>query len=225
MKKTIAVAIVAVVLAVLAALVWHNHRRIAGLENSRSDLLARLAARGIDPAADRSGGPAKSIRPDADAEASRIADGFIAYAKEMEALGPIAYQQPDKATRQRMISQMDRIMSLNGRQLVVVIDEVAAADGFSENVRWRLLRFLVRHLGRDYPERALNLIVNPSSLSEYLNRNRSGHLKGLVSDIVGDWAGANPESASDWFRENREKLSEETVKAFRPQINPIDRTP
>jgi len=204
-------------LAVLSALAWHNHRRIATLQATRHELLARSADAGIHPGPEHPVRFSKRRRPDPEAEARRIASGFLAYAVEMEARD-LENHPPDRPTRRRIIDQMAQITALNGRQLKILIEEILAARDVDPRIRTKLVLFSINLLTRDHPEKTLKLLVNSRELEDLLNAHSSCPPSDLVPDVLSRLARSNPEMAIAWFHKNRAILPEQAGKRARHQL-------
>lgn len=212
----IPVAATVLLLVALLGFGWHNQLRLVDLRKTQRQLTARAAARGIDP---NSAVPAtRRPRPDPVTEAKTLAAEFIAYAKEMEALGRLGIHSADLATRQRMMEQMDGIMSLNGTQLKILIDEILADGEAEDTMRRHLLRFLIPRLSRDYPQDTLALLTGSSELREILDLNSPSTSASLIATAVGSWAANDPSKALAWFRENSASLSETSLKRIKSSL-------
>jgi len=184
-----------------------NHRRLAKLEGVHRELVARAAAHGIPSDPDGTIGKTRiprRERRDLEAEARQTAADFIRYAMEMETVG----QEPDTATRQRMMLQMESVMALKGGQLEVLVAELLVADGLGDRARRDLIEFSLRRLTTDYPQDALSILMDSPGLDELMNRNSPGRFASKVSSALGRWAALRPEAAVDWYREHRERFSE-----------------
>jgi hypothetical protein len=208
----IPIAVSALVLCALASLGWHDRQRLVALRAARAELVAQSAARGIqiDPAAAASRST-KRPRVDRAAEARQVAAGFMAYAREMAALGD-KVQSPDAATRERIIQQMNEVTSLDGRQLVILIDEIFAAEDHEGSSRQSLIRFSLERLGRDHPEKVMAILAGKQGMIDLIRRNRSGG-EPLLFDSAEKWAERDPRSAMDWFLTHHDMLDDDLTQA------------
>ncbi len=210
----IPIAVTALVLCALAALGWQDRQRLLALRAARAELVAQFATGGIeiDPATAASR-PTKRPRVDRAAEARQVAADFMAYAREMAALGA-KLNSPDAAMREKIIEQMNEVTSLDGRQLAILIDEVFAAEDLDESLRQTLIRFALERLGRDHPEKVMAILTGKPEMLELIRRNRSGG-EPILYDSARKWAEQDPHAAMDWFRAHREMFNEELSHAAR----------
>ena len=177
----IPIGVTALVLGALAALGWHDRQRLLALRSARADLVAQFSTRGIeiDPAAAASRST-KRPRVDRAAEARQVAADFMAYAREMAALGD-KVRSPDAAMREKIIEQMNEVTSLDGRQLVILIDDVFAAEDLEDGLRQMLIRFALERLGRDHPEQVMAILTGKPGMIALIRRNRSGATPAVCS--------------------------------------------
>jgi hypothetical protein len=131
----------------------------------------------------------------------------------MSALGA-KVQSPDAATRERIIEQMNEVTSLDGRQLVILIDEVFAAEDLEDGLRQMLIRFALERLGRDHPEKVMAMLSGKPGMIALIRRNRSGG-EPILFDSAEKWAERDPHAAMDWFLTHREMFNEELTDAAR----------
>ncbi len=190
-------------LALIAGLGWRQGRELEALRSARDD----PAGRGLAASVSQSSAGSRSTRrprPDGAAEARRVAAEFVVYAMEMDALGQVATQDPEGPLRRRIAAQMEAVTSLDGRQLRILVEEIAAAPELDDRLRSTLLRWVLDRLIDVRPTDAL-LALTPEV------RGWIGATNGAVEHFVGEaLAGAqrdDPGAALAWYEEHRAELA------------------
>jgi hypothetical protein len=201
MKFSIAASLL--ILAIAASFVWHDHQRLVIVREKHIELTAEAERLGIsiDPE-NPSKGPriTKHQRADREADARLAAIEFIAFAKEMEATQKKG-EQPDEAMQERILTFMDRMMSLDSSQIKILIAEVRAATDLKDETRQGLIGFSIMTLASDHPQAALALFTESSDLMEegFMGQH-------VISSSLSKWASDDPVAALAWVRENSKKF-------------------
>ncbi|MES2439881.1 MAG: hypothetical protein V4584_12465 [Verrucomicrobiota bacterium] len=210
----IPIAITALIIVSAAGLGWHNRQALASLRAEHRKLTGLATARGIFSDSAGNVRITKLSRKDGTAEAKRVAVDFIAYSMEMKSSGKNP-SSPDKATRHRMIEQMDEVMSLDSDQLKVVIEEIRTAPGIDKPVRLDMLSFLLGQLVKNHPRDTLQLLT-PEMLK--LLGHSNGLVENHISAAIGGWAREDPAAALAWYRENHRTLSADAADSARSAL-------
>ena len=200
-------------LAALVCLGWHNQRRLGELREAQAQLAARVASQGglLDPAA-----PAEPVRiskgprPDLTAEAKRVAAGLVAYAAKPRLTAKT--DDPKEAWNQRVLEETERVQSLNGSQLKILIAELQSAVGIDAATRTSFIRFAIGELIKTDPQSALAILLETPELDPPNYEYRSA--QHLFTDAIRGWAKLDPRAAQNWLQENREKLGERHASAI-----------
>ena len=201
MKFSIAASLL--ILAIAASFVWHDHQRLVIVREKHIELTAEAERLGIsiDPE-NPSNGPriTKHQRADREADARLAAIEFIAFAKEMEATQKKG-EQPDEAMQERILTFMDRMMSLDSSQIKILIAEVRAATDLKNETRQGLIGFSIMTLASDHPQAALALFTESSDLMEegFMGQH-------VISSSLSKWASDDPMAALEWVRKNSKKF-------------------
>ena len=201
----ISIALSLLILGLGSVLGWQDHQRHAKVRASRDKLVAEAAQAGITLDSIRKEDGLRVTKrerqhEDKEAEAKNTAAEFIRFANEMEALekkgGP-----PDKATQQKALEFMDRMMALNPTQLKLLIAEVRASRELTEESRENLISFSIMMLSRDHPAAALTLVTeSPDFLGE------NGRATQVMASSLDKWAKDDPAAALAWVRANSAKF-------------------
>lgn len=201
---------------IATALGWHNHRQLTNLRVIQGELAAQAAARGISPDPEPPGLSVritKRARPDRIAGARQSAAEFITYAQEMASLG-WKPGGPEKATKERMMDQMDRMMSLDSAQLKIVIAELWAAKDIDIDIQKNLINFSIERLAKDHPEAALEILVDTPGLLDRIYRQLDGSVENVaISNLFQSFAKINHEFAIGWFQKNKDKIPADMVSS------------
>ena len=198
-------------LAILAGLGWHNQQQLGDLRSTHARLAARTASHGVllAPAA-----PAEAVRfskgprPDLAAEAKQVAAGLVAYVVESRSEKSA---DPEFMARRRL-EETERVQSLNGPQLKILIAELQSAAGVGAGRRPELLRFAIGELIKTDPQSALAILLETPELDPPNYEYRSA--QHLFTDAIRGWAKLDPRAAQNWLQENREKLGERHASAI-----------
>lgn len=182
----------------LGAIGWRNHHRTQTLLNEREKLTARARADGwlLDR---RSGyGLSKTVlsrRPDEIQIAREATAALIAYAREL----PFPEGFPADEKQRRVARESERILSLNGKQLKIVIDELRAATEIDTRFRSSFIEFALRALLKSNPQDALKISLD-AKLQTY---------KGdFALELFETWSGMDAGQAKEWLDAHQEKLGE-----------------
>ncbi|MCX6878477.1 MAG: hypothetical protein NTW21_32380 [Verrucomicrobia bacterium] len=202
MKSSLALAVL--ILAIGAGLGWHDSQQLAAIRQTRDQLVAEAAARGIvvelanPPARPRTTRPERENRQ---ADAKLIAAEFIAFGREREAFEKAAGGHRDEVMQKQMVRRMtdlrDRMMALDPAQLTSLIAEVRASPDLSDEVRKRLVAVAVLALANDHPQAVLELFTGTSELAK---DDVSGGY--VVSSSLARWAKDDPQAALAWVRQH-----------------------
>jgi hypothetical protein len=140
--------------------------------------------------------PTKLPRPDQMAHVRDIAAGLVAYANAAP-------------TSEGTLTETQRVMSLNGEQLKVLIRELRAASGLPDPQRREFLDFAIRQLTKTHPKDALAILIEIPDLDR---PNPSYNPPdSLFANAMRGWASIDPEAARSWMRENRDRIPEKLV--------------
>jgi hypothetical protein len=194
-------------LPLLAGIVWQE-RELDRLRADHAALLAKAAARGIDPAgnalpsrkSDRS-------RPDPLAEARDLAGTLILRAGS---------EDRDHSDWVAQISLVERLQALKPSQLEEMIRIVLDAGDMPPAARFHLLFHLLRRLGTDRPEEAL-------ALAAKMETRRPDHhvqyrIDLVISSLAARLAKKDPEAAWTWFVQERQGWEEHRIKSTLPTL-------
>ncbi len=199
----ISLAVSALILAVGAALGWHDHQQLTAVRETHDKLIAEAALLGIAVDPTHPDDPVRltkrSERENKEVAAKDAVRDFIAFAREMEALEKQG-KQPDEAMQKRIMEFMDRMMDLDASQIKFLISELRSNTDLKEETRQGLIAFSIMTLASENPRAALALFTESSDL---LGKNQmSGH---VISSALSRWAKDDPTGALDWVRKNGEK--------------------
>lgn len=204
------IAITALLLGLALAWGWRDHRQLASLHDKHEELAKQAATRGLAVDETNSGKAtlsAKTPRADRVAEAKQAAVRFVAYAKEMQALGNGIYP-PDEQTEDRIIREMDALEALDAEQWKIVIAEIMAFPGEGWDRRELLIYALERLTILDRPQDGLEILSgNPEIMAGMKATN--GLLENLVSSAVRRWAVLDPAAVREWLSRHGAGLSAE----------------
>ncbi|MEO5716281.1 MAG: hypothetical protein ABIT37_22570 [Luteolibacter sp.] len=194
----------ALILAIGAALGWHDHQQLAAVRETHEKLVAEAELLGIsvDPAH-----PSDSVRltkrgerENKEAVAKEAVRDFIAFAKEMEEFEKQG-KQPDEAMQKRIMEFMDRMMDLDASQIKFLITELRSNTELKEETRQGLIGFSIMTLANEHPQAALAIFTESSDL---LGKNQmNGH---MISSALSRWAKDDPAGALEWVRTNGAKF-------------------
>lgn len=202
MKISIALSIV--ILALAAAFGWRGNQQLATVREAHSHLVAEAATLGIaaDPATEtgRTRVTKRGERADKEAEARLVAKEFIAFAKEMEALEKNGGKRDD-TVQKRIMEVLDRLMSLDGKQLKFLIAEVRATPDLKDETRKGLIGFSIMSLSSEHPQTALILLTESADIL-----GADGMAQHVTNSSLGAWAKKDPAAALAWVRENGAKF-------------------
>jgi len=202
MKPSFALA--ALILAVGAILGWRDSQQLAAIRQTRSQLVAEAAARGIavDLANPHSHAhTTRHEREDRQASAKLIAAEFIAFGREREAIEKAEGGHRDEAVQKQLARRMadlrERMMSLDPAQLTSLIAAVRASPELSDETRRRLVAVSVLALANDHPQAVLALFTDASGFAK---DDFSGGY--VVSSSLARWAKDDALAALAWVRQN-----------------------
>lgn len=202
MKISIALSVLILVLA--AAFGWRGSQRLETVRKTHGQFVAEASQLGVavDPShkADSIRVTKRGERGDKDVEAHLVAKDFIAFAKEVEALQKKG-GQPDEAMQKRLMEFLDRLMSLDGKQLKSLIAEVRATPDLEDDTRKGLIGFSIMTLASNHPQAALALFTESADLF-----SSDGMAQHLVSSSLSNWAKEDPTAALEWVRKNGENF-------------------
>ena len=194
----------ALILAVGAGLGWHDYQQLAAIRQTRSQLVADAAARGIVVAlANPNASPrsTKHQRENRGASAKLIAAEFIAFGREREAFEQAGGSEHDEVMQKQMARRMadlrDRMMALDPAQLTALIAEVRASPELSDQTRKRLVAVSVLALANDHPQAVLALFTDATGFAK--DDLSNGY---VVSSSLARWAKDDPLAALAWVRQN-----------------------
>lgn len=213
------IAISALLLGLALAWGWRDHRQLASLRDKHEELARQAATRGLAVDETNSGKvalSAKTPRADRVAAAKQAAVRFVAYAKEMQALGKGIYP-PDEQTEDRIIREMDALEALDAEQWKIVIAEIMAVPGEGWDRRALLVYALERLTILDRPQDGLEILTGNPEIMAGMQRT-NGLIEGLVSLAIRRWAVLDPSAAHDWFSQHGPSLSKEAGEVARYQL-------
>jgi hypothetical protein len=205
-------------LAALAGLGWHNQQRIGELRSTQARLTASIASQGgsLDPAVPA--GPvrfSKGPRPDLAAEAKQVAAGLVAYAAE--------HRTPEgtdpEVNSRRVLEETERVQSLNGSQLKILIAELQSAVAMEAKTRTSFIRFAIAQLNKTDPQSALAVLLETPELDPPNYGYQSA--QHLTTDAIRGWAKLDPRAAQNWLGKNRDKLGERHAAAIQDALNDV----
>lgn len=203
----IPLAIAALILALGAGLGWHDSQQLAAIRQTRGQLIAEAARRGIAPDLSNPSGPAripKRERENREASAKRTAAEFIAFGKAREAFEISAKGHPDAAMQKEMGRRMtefrERMMSMDPAQMSALIAEIRSSQDLSEETRRRLVAVSVLALANDHPQAVLALFTG----SDLAKDDNNGSY--VISSSLARWAKDDPLAALEWVRNHAAKF-------------------
>ncbi len=196
-------------LAALACLGWRNQQRLGQLRADHEQLATRAASHGIvlDPAAPHGGNRrTKRPRPDRVENVRRAAAGLVAYAADLPALEKMSADEK----RRRVLMETERILSLDGAELKILITKLQVATGMDAGTRNYFIRFAIVKLIKNYPQDALAILLetpelDPPDFGHYTPQN-------LLSSAMREWARLDSHAALACLREHGEGLPETTAR-------------
>ncbi|MCP5532603.1 MAG: hypothetical protein H7A49_12545 [Akkermansiaceae bacterium] len=200
----LSIALTLVILTIAAALGWRGRQELSEVRRTHQKLVAEAAELGISSDSARAGGgplaTKRGIREDKQAEAKQAAAEFIAFAREMEDVEKRG-QQPDPETMKRIMTFMDRMLSLDGEQLKAVIQAVRDEPNLKDETRQGLIMFSIMSLASDHPRAAVSLFTESSDLLGDQGEMMGKH---IVGSALATWAKDDPMGALEWVRKNGE---------------------
>jgi hypothetical protein len=195
MKISIGLSILILLIASLFGI--SNQQRLTVVREHHATLTASAAQHGISIDPSNPDDPVRSTkreRENKEAAARVVADEFITFAREMEALEKKGEHQHE-AMRKRTIDLMDRMMSLDTTQLKFFITAVQAANDLKDETRKNLVAFSIMTLANDHPQAALTLFTDSPDLHK--DTNMGSH---IVSSSLAKWAKEDPSGALVWVK-------------------------
>ncbi len=210
-----------VMLGVLAGLGLHNQWHLAALRSDQEALSRQAVARGIllDPA-DPVGAIRFSRRPRADREAvaKRVMDDYLASVRRINSACTKGFETPaipvqsttDPAIQKRdEMETVEQISALGRIRLRMLVAELSALGGIGDinnsTQEW-LYKLPLLCLAKDYPQDALEMILNSPELLQ-LTCESSDRMKGSgVFVAVSSWAHADPAAVIEWYRGHANRL-------------------
>lgn len=200
----LSIALTLVILTIAAVLGWRGRQELSEVRRTHQKLVAEAAELGISSDSARAGGgplaTKRGIREDKHAEAKQVAAEFISFAREMEDVEKRG-QQPDPETMKRILTFMDRMLSLDGEQLKTVIQAVRDEPDLKDETRQGLIMFSIMSLASDHPRAAVSLFTESSDLLGEQGEMMSKH---IVGSALATWAKDDPMGALEWVRKNGE---------------------
>jgi len=197
-------AIAAVILAIGAGLGWHDYQQLAAIRQTRGQLVAEAAARGIVLDLANPNARARSTqheRENRETSGKLIAAEFIAFGREREAFEKAAGDHRDEVMQKQMARHMtdlrERMMALDPAQLTSLIAEVRASPDLSDETRKRLVAVSVLALANNHPQAVLALFTGGT---DFAKDDVSGGY--VVSSSLARWAKDDPMAALAWVRQN-----------------------
>lgn len=188
----------------LAVFGWRNHLLTRELLDKQEKLVSRAQADGwlVDQRApDGLVKPHRNRRPDSMEIANEAATALVSYAREL----PFPDDFPADMKRSRILVESERIQSLSGKQLKVVIRELRAATDIEDGVRASLLVFTLERLSKSHPQDALEISITVKAPS---------YRGDFASEIMGTWAEVDSARAKEWLDANLEVITEEQKAGF-----------
>ncbi|QTN33158.1 hypothetical protein HZ994_12825 [Akkermansiaceae bacterium] len=188
----------------LAVIGWRNHLHTRELRDQQEKLVSRARADGwmVDQ---RAPGvavkPARNRRPDPMAIANEAATALVSYAREL----PFPDDYPADLKRRRILLESERVQSLSGKQLKVVIEELRAATEIEDGVRASLLVFTLERLSKSHPQDALEISIAVKAQS---------YRGDFAAEIMETWAELDSARAKGWLDANLEVITEEQKAGF-----------
>lgn len=142
------------------------------------------------------------VRAEKQAEAHEVAREIIAFAIEMKRLEESGKPQ-DEAMQERTLALIDRMLSLDGGQLEIVIADFRASKEVDGDIRNGILSFAILTLAEEHPETALKLFTEggDSSLGVEVGKHQ-------ISVVLAKFAAQDPNAALEWVRANSAKHPE-----------------
>ena len=203
-----------ILLAALLALGMADRYRLQELRSARAKLLEQALAAGSVVDADQAALPRPSKRPRMDPvpEAKAAAVAFMAYGRDMEAWQERVIAEggnpnaPDKATRQRMIREIENIRSLDAAQLQILMGEIRDSGDITDRTRQSLLRFAMTCLVKVKPGEALQLLAEDTRLREAISWKTNGAVEVLVFSAAREWSALGTEPLLAWLETGESSL-------------------
>ena len=152
----------------------------------------------------------KREREDSNRKAKDFANVLVAFAKEMKEMEKSG-KQPGAEMQKRIMEMMDGMLSLNGDELKILIDELRGRSDMDDEMREGMISFSIIMLSQKHPQAALALFTESSDL---LGDNPMS--KHALSSALTQWAKDQPLEALKWIKENAEKhpdLANDEAKA------------
>lgn len=205
-------ATISLLILLAAALIgWVGRRgELAEAEAEHTRLMSEAAALGIlriDP--DDPGKELRvtkrgraDVRAEKQAEAHQVAREIIALAIEMKSLGESGKAEGE-AMEERTLTLIDRMLSLDGGQLEIVIADFRASKEVDGDIRNGILSFAILTLAEEHPEKALKLFTEGGDSS--LGGAEGKH---QISAALAKYAARDPNAALEWVRANSAKHPE-----------------
>lgn len=188
-------------------------RHLTNLREKHRLVLKEAAELGVSTDASKSAVTTKASkreREDGGRKAKDFANALVAFAKEMKAMEESG-KPPGAEMQKRIMEMMDGMLSLNGDELKILIDELRGRSDMDDEMREGMISFSIIMLSQKHPQAALALFTESSDL---LGDNPMS--KHALSSALSQWAKDQPLEALKWIKENAEKhpdLANDEAKA------------
>jgi hypothetical protein len=188
-------------------------RYLTTLREKHRLVLKEAAALGVSTDASNSAVTTKASRrerEDSNRKVKDFANVLVAFAKEMKEMEKSG-KQPYEAMQKRIMELMDGMLSLNGDELKILIDELRGRSDMDDEMREGMISFSIIMLSQKHPQAGLALFTESSDL---LGDNPMS--KHALSSALSQWAKDQPLEALKWIQENAGKhpdLANDEAKA------------
>ena len=180
---------------ILVVIAWRNQIQLGQLKEEYLDLENRIKSLGIDPINPTAFSQrTRSIDQQEDIEA--LARDFIAVGIDFKSsFNDDLFSKLDTRSKDRLISQVNRVLALNQKGLRQLIELFIAEPELDKAIRSKLLNFTILRWAELNPSNALDFLTQSPQLSSQLER--SMHI--LLTRMVTSWATEAPDDVVAWL--------------------------
>ena len=187
---------------ILVVIAWSNQMQLKQVRKEHLNLLNHAESLGLDPdnpvlTSQRT----RSIEAPEDIEA--LAREFIAVGIDFNNChNDELFSQLDAQSKDRVITQVNRVLSLNQKGLQQLIELIIAEPELDKAVRMKLLNFTLLRWAELNPSNALAFLVQSPQLGSQLDRS----MRSLLTRMVTSWTKEAPDDIIAWLDKDHEQL-------------------
>jgi hypothetical protein len=202
MKLSLSTAVL--VLAIAAAVGWHDHHRLADSRERHGKLMAEATSLGISIDPSHPNQTARDTRSQENRAGRHklTASECIAFAKDMKEAKGRQGGSFDDAMRTRMMELFDGLAELSAAELQTIFTTIHATSDLDDESRNQLASFVIQALINQHPQAALAFFTE--SADPIIEKNRRYYLSTALQRLAKD----DPMAAIEWVRTHGKKFPE-----------------